>query len=478
MIEIIGGRLTQWDHARMVQVLNSEATHVHFANPGDVTAAIMKLEEGKALVPDYLLQTGKAVLAYAVLNGVTLEVQSFPVRRRERPDGYVYEDDTRNYIYALITDAEKAIVDAENATKEILEAKERGDFNGPQGPRGETGLQGPRGETGLQGPRGETGPQGPRGETGPQGVQGEPAVSPTLTVENIDGGHRVIITDSTGSKSIDIMNGEDGRASMVECTFDANGNVTFSNLPEGFVEWLQLSGGIMKGNINMNNHFIKNLPNAVDDGDALALAFAKTLFSLNGCGWGEGKPHISIDANTANKTCVFASAVNTPTNDNTWLCEFYATSNDGSGNWGHMIATCQDGIPKGCVCFRLKENGVWGPWNWLNPAFALGVEYRTAERHNGKAVYAKYFNAGKLLNNTWYNPPTGTTQIIRFEGNIDENVALPAGQFTVDDTASKYYAYLSASVNGKAIYLYADTRSDGFAAGNSNLYLKLWYLKD
>lgn len=115
MIEIIGGRLTQWDHARKVKASESEATHVHLANPGDVNAAVMKLENGEALVPDYLLHTGKAVLAYAVLNGVTLEIKSFPVRKREKPEGYVYEEDTRNYIYAVIAEAEKATEAANKA---------------------------------------------------------------------------------------------------------------------------------------------------------------------------------------------------------------------------------------------------------------------------------------------------------------------------------------------------------------------------
>lgn len=40
---------------------------------------------------------------------------------------------------------------------------------GPQGPKGETGLQGPQGETG---PKGETGAQGPKGETGEKGDTG------------------------------------------------------------------------------------------------------------------------------------------------------------------------------------------------------------------------------------------------------------------------------------------------------------------
>ena len=74
---------------------------------------------------------------------------------------------------------------AQNTAAQLMMAKERGDFNGEQGPageRGETGPAGPageRGETGPAGPageRGETGPAGPageRGETGPAGPAGE-----------------------------------------------------------------------------------------------------------------------------------------------------------------------------------------------------------------------------------------------------------------------------------------------------------------
>ena len=99
---------------------------------------------------------------------------------------------------------------------------------GPQGPKGDTGATGPQGpkgdtgDTGSQGPKGDTGatgatgPQGPKGDTGetgatgpqgPKGADGTDGVSPTVTVTDINGGHRVTITDATGTKTFDVMDG-------------------------------------------------------------------------------------------------------------------------------------------------------------------------------------------------------------------------------------------------------------------------------
>lgn len=53
-------------------------------------------------------------------------------------------------------------------------------YEGPQGPKGDTGAPGPQGpqgepgKDGAAGPQGGTGPQGPQGNPGPQGPQGEP----------------------------------------------------------------------------------------------------------------------------------------------------------------------------------------------------------------------------------------------------------------------------------------------------------------
>lgn len=44
----------------------------------------------------------------------------------------------------------------------------------------------------------------------PQGPQGDPGTSPTVSVSAITGGHRITITDANGTKTIDVMDGEDG----------------------------------------------------------------------------------------------------------------------------------------------------------------------------------------------------------------------------------------------------------------------------
>lgn len=129
MIETVGSQLTQWDVGRVAQV-TGEASHVHFANQGDSKAVIMEVVGGEAKIPDYLLQTGKTLLAYAVLDGRTLECKAFAVRKRERPENYIYEDDQRNYIYKLIANAEEAIKAANQAAENIMDAKERGEFDG------------------------------------------------------------------------------------------------------------------------------------------------------------------------------------------------------------------------------------------------------------------------------------------------------------------------------------------------------------
>lgn len=176
MIDILNGQLYQWDVGRIVKV-TGEATHVHLANTGDSVAVKLELVDGQAKIPEYLLQSGKPLLAYAVKGNVTVDSVSFSVRRRERPQDYIYGDDRRNFVYELITDAQKATENANRVAEELMEAKERGDFNGPQG------IQGPQGE---QGPKGDPGPQG---EQGPKGEPGEGKVKTVNGAEPDENGN-------------------------------------------------------------------------------------------------------------------------------------------------------------------------------------------------------------------------------------------------------------------------------------------------
>lgn len=52
----------------------------------------------------------------------------------------------------------------------LEQAKESGEFDGPQGPKGDTGPQGPAGADGKDGEKGETGATGPQGPAGSSGV--------------------------------------------------------------------------------------------------------------------------------------------------------------------------------------------------------------------------------------------------------------------------------------------------------------------
>lgn len=74
-------------------------------------------------------------------------------------------------------------------------------------------LESLKGDKGDTGPAGPAGPQGPKGDTGPAGADG---ISPVVAVEDIDGGHRVTITDKNGAKQFDVMDGKDGEGGSAE----------------------------------------------------------------------------------------------------------------------------------------------------------------------------------------------------------------------------------------------------------------------
>ena len=77
----------------------------------------------------------------------------------------------------------------EVVAKELQEAKDSGVFDGEKG---------------------DPGPAGPAGATGADGI------SPTVRVEDIDGGHRVTITDKDGDKTFEVMDGAEGDYELIE----------------------------------------------------------------------------------------------------------------------------------------------------------------------------------------------------------------------------------------------------------------------
>lgn len=61
-----------------------------------------------------------------------------------------------------------------------------------------------------QGPEGPAGPEGPPGPQGEPGADGKDGYSPTVATQAISNGTRVTITDASGAKSFDVLNGAEG----------------------------------------------------------------------------------------------------------------------------------------------------------------------------------------------------------------------------------------------------------------------------
>ena len=68
--------------------------------------------------------------------------------------------------------------------------------------------------------------------------RGEDGVSPTVEVQEITGGHRVIITDADGSKTFDVMDGEDGVVTDGDGTVSgADGGYYIPTVVDGILSW-------------------------------------------------------------------------------------------------------------------------------------------------------------------------------------------------------------------------------------------------
>lgn len=85
-------------------------------------------------------------------------------------------------------------------------------------------FDGEPGKDGAPGAKGETGERGEKGDKGDPGEPGADGISPIVAVQDIDGGHRVSITDKDGTKVFDVMDGKDGSGggAAVQSDWDEN----------------------------------------------------------------------------------------------------------------------------------------------------------------------------------------------------------------------------------------------------------------
>ena len=87
-----------------------------------------------------------------------------------------------------------------------------------------------------------------------------------------------------------------------------------------------------------------------------------------------------------------------------YRCWLQKSNGDPANGWhtlhaivnGHYNNVQLSGAASSGYVRRNKWNGVWDPWEWVNPPMEIGVEYRTTERYCGDPVYTQVMNLGYI----------------------------------------------------------------------------------
>lgn len=114
----------------------------------------------------------------------------------------------------------KATEEMKTLYNTVDEAYKSGAFKGEKGDKGDDGAPGKDGADGKD---------GAQGKDGSPGVDG---ISPTLSISDIPGGHRVTITDASGEKSFDVLNGDAESDKIWKPTVTADGTISWTKTTE------------------------------------------------------------------------------------------------------------------------------------------------------------------------------------------------------------------------------------------------------
>lgn len=193
-------RVYQWDHDITITITEPEdVPELHF-RWGNQAVPIAATNQQVAIPPE-LMQLPHDIVLWAYTPKHTMCMARIKLEPRPKPSDYAYtptEIRTWEQLDERIAELEKgggvagvssvngqtgAVTitaeglgaltedDLQEATNAVLaQAKASGEFDGAQGPKGDTGAQGPQGETGPQGPAGPQGPTGPAGTTPVRGT--------------------------------------------------------------------------------------------------------------------------------------------------------------------------------------------------------------------------------------------------------------------------------------------------------------------
>ena len=120
----------------------------------------------------------------------------------------------------------------------------------------------------------------------------------------------------------------------------------------------------------------------------------------------------------------------------------------------------------GGECRRICTDGTWGEWEYVIPPLYAGVEYRTTERYNSKAVYTKLLDCGTVVNLKAVNHGAG--------GGLIRMAPVCSGilSTSINDPNDTWGWVVSADQTAVRIHCGSDI------AGNASWKVQIWYTKD
>ena len=336
------------------------------------------------------------------------------------------------------------------------------------GPTGPTGPTGPSGQAGAAGPTGPTGPSGAAGPTGPTGPAGENGVA------SFNGRTGAVLPQSGDYNATQIpVSGEPEAETVAAALSNKAPGILGKPGPVSAAGWYRIA--TINGIGSRPDSFIVSVGHNYAAGGPSSLLASVTATNYGYCITILDSSYKSgtypIDNLRLMSSSIYDWALDihyTLSTENAINYRFISGLSDPSQIVPQTPTAVQD-APSGETLEALAD--------WLNPPMQLGVEYRTAERYNGKPVFVMAVDGGAFPDNSLKAmeiqiPDTsGQVKMIRCYGVLDNGTQIPGlfGESVFD--ASNYLGLFTQNGNGKFTISVGSGRTVGL---NFTLFLKYW----
>lgn len=206
-------------------------------------------------------------------------------------------------------------------------------------------------------------------------------------------------------------------------------------------------------------------------------------------GYGYGEQVINMGAMFEDETAfntALDNVLSTMNNNETKQISFKITAVESItiGDWAwrgtlykssanYAVLSAESSIYKKAMVSKVKYNGEWQPWEWVNPPMKVGLEYRTTERYEAKPVYIKAVSLGTL-------PTSGEKSVNYTSAAVSKVVSLEAYALSTSGTLNQFPFYNSSGVFcGKVSATTRNIYIDAFADISANTgFAIIKYTKD